>query len=218
MHFIRFTCGQSDTEHKGILENNTVQLVYGSFLQNYSVAEDIFSISDISILPPVLPKNIICVPFSGIQAYVKAPSSIAGTRSEITLPENTERVSCMPRVAYVVKNKDHNKDCGVTIFGATLMLDFISDGISAARRSFTTIGPYIDTDFRSERVVRFMKNGILEHAGAYFFTPDVFSSAEGIVFDAGDIIAAGVHPGVECRRGDAVSFSTGGLRLEARIV
>lgn len=171
MKYLRFRTGESD--RMGIVEDDGVKEITGSFYGGYEFTGSTFNINEIKILPPCNPRKIVAVglnyldhvkEFSNSELpknpvlFIKLPHTIIGDGDTIKIPEFATRVDYEAELAVVIKKycKDvEAEDAGQYILGATCLNDVTerdiqkSDGQWTRGKNFETfcpIGPYIVSD------------------------------------------------------------------------
>ena len=172
MRFVRFRTDKNE-ELKGIIDGACIRQIYGSYLQAFTVTGNTFSLDTAALLPPVVPQNIICVDKDG-SIFAKAPASLAGSGSALSY----SKLYCTPRVAYIVKNRDHSSLTGVSLFGMSMMLDF-----AYSYNGFTVLGPCVDTEYTDSFN---FNSSVLAHN---MDTEKLKELSANISFRPGDIIA-----------------------------
>ncbi|MDR2885085.1 MAG: DUF2437 domain-containing protein [Deferribacteraceae bacterium] len=177
----------SNVEMKGIIDGDRVVRIHGSIFGGYSVTSEIFPISEVIFLPPVLPQTIICI--GDGYSYMKSPSSLAGSGATVKLAEGMT-VNCVKRRAYVVKDHQGNA------LGAMDMLDIVyfpsyGDGLSSSR-GHTVLGRYIDDSIDDCGIIK-----------------DVLGQ---IALIPGDIVAVEMEL-LSCKAGDSLEYNTAVAKL-----
>ncbi|GAB7140143.1 hypothetical protein RsTz2092_00910 [Deferribacterales bacterium RsTz2092] len=197
MKFVRFRENNTNkVEMKGVLSDNTIKRVYGSFFQAYSVGAT-YRYNDVILLAPVLSRNIVCIDVDTGCVSAKLPSSVAANGA--TIQTYNSNLSCTPRVAFIVHSRNRSRLTGaITLFGFALMLD-----ISGNFDGYSVLSEYITDDI-----------SVLARLGA---AETIAKLADRITFNTGDIIAVKATACFECKQG-RVSFEYEGANVEALLV
>lgn len=203
MRYVRFRASGA-TEMKGILDGDTVTRIHGSFFQNHTVTDEIYSVADIIFLPPVLPRTIACFG-GGLKSYMKSPASLEAGGS-ITLPP-AGTLYCVPRLAFVL-----DKRTDLNVFGVMPMLDFITSpdygDAASSGAGYTMTGPVMyNTLSVYSYSLRFSVGGRAvdvrpDSAGI----ADALQDVSSVRIVTGDIAAYALSSAVQCGKDDEITF------------
>jgi 2-keto-4-pentenoate hydratase/2-oxohepta-3-ene-1,7-dioic acid hydratase in catechol pathway len=171
MKLARFA--HQDQTFLGVVGDESVEVVEGSFLEEYHPTGDHYPLSDVRFLPPASPTKIICVAhnYRGLIQeigeefpaepvfFLKPPSSLIGPIDPIVYPEGAERVIFEGELALVVKdrmkdvpeNEALNHVLGYTCFNDVTeraMIERNQIDLTPAKGfdTFGPIGPWLVTD------------------------------------------------------------------------
>lgn len=178
MKYIRFKINK--TEKRGILYGSDVIEFSGSIMDVFETSEienflnnsNIYSLSEINVLPPVEPSKIVCVGLNYRDharelnmeipeepvLFLKPPTSVIGHLDTIIYPQSSKQVDYEAELAVVISKKAHfvkleNADQfigGYTLLNDVTARDLQSKDIQWTRaKSFDTfcpLGPCIETE------------------------------------------------------------------------
>lgn len=133
MNIVKFLAG-SPAEMKGIVENNTVKRVHGSVLSQFTATEEVYPLSDITLIPPFLPRTTICADISGSYCIKSAASFSASD----FFCFYKEEIVCTPYICAILKDRAGN------IAATALMLSFAdkNNTLSSAVKGYTRINSF----------------------------------------------------------------------------
>ncbi len=190
MIFLRYTVG--DNPAYGIVDRHQVMPISGDPFSEYAEDGDPVPLSEIQILPPVLPSKIVAVGVnykahavemghaipSEPLLFMKPPSSVIGSLDSIIYPKMAFRVDHEAELAVIIKTKTRNVSeanaldhvLGYTCFNDVTARDLQKkDGQWTRAKGFDTfapIGPWIVTDFDpSDAPIECYLNGELKQRG-----------------------------------------------------
>jgi 2-keto-4-pentenoate hydratase/2-oxohepta-3-ene-1,7-dioic acid hydratase in catechol pathway len=170
MKFTRFTHGSA--VYTGVLTENTIQEIKGDIFGDWEYTGNTYSISDVKLLAPLEPNQIIGIGANYVSNledrprelpeipvfFFKPTSSVIGPEDEIIIPDGIENVKFESELAIVIgkeaKNIPESKVLDY-IFGYTVANDvtapqfFHQDGhwtIGKSFDTFTPLGPVIETE------------------------------------------------------------------------
>ncbi|MCK4759134.1 MAG: fumarylacetoacetate hydrolase family protein [Candidatus Aminicenantes bacterium] len=178
----------------GILKEENLHPVEGSIFRKFRVSEGKIPISEVILLPPVVPSKIVAVGANyknhvremGRQIpeepliFLKPPSSVVGPNDIIIYPKMSKRVDYEGELALVIKKKtcllkdgDDVEDCilGYTCFNDVTARDLqLKDGQFTRAKSFDTfasVGPCIATDVQPDslRLKTFLNGKLKQSSG-----------------------------------------------------
>ena len=176
----------------GMLEEDTLYEVKGSIFRKFNVKKAGIPISDVILLPPVMPSKIVAVganyknhamemgrsiPEEPL-IFLKPPSAVVGPNDIIIYPKMSKRVDYEGELALVIKKKARllEKDVDVKdyILGYTCFNDVTArdlqerDGQFTRAKSFDTfaaVGPCVATDIEPLRLrLKTFVNGKLKQS------------------------------------------------------
>jgi 2-keto-4-pentenoate hydratase/2-oxohepta-3-ene-1,7-dioic acid hydratase in catechol pathway len=149
----------------GLLKEEVLFPVKGSIFKNFRIDDSAIPISEVTVLPPVMPTKIVCVGRNyrehaeelGNQVppepllFLKPPSAIIGPNQPIIYPELSSRVDYEGELAVVIKKKLKNLKeddswqdyvLGYTCFNDVTARDLQSKDVQFTRaKSFDTFAP-----------------------------------------------------------------------------
>jgi 2-keto-4-pentenoate hydratase/2-oxohepta-3-ene-1,7-dioic acid hydratase in catechol pathway len=171
MKFTRFAQGSS--VYTGVMSENTIQEINGDiFGDNWEYTGQIFSITDVTLLAPIKPNQIIGIGANYVSKledrpselpkipvfFFKPISSVIGPEEDIIIPEGIEKVKFESELAIVIGKEAKNvpeSEVLDYVFGYTVGNDvtapqfFHQDGHWTIGKSFDTFtppGPVIETE------------------------------------------------------------------------
>ncbi|WP_026581203.1 fumarylacetoacetate hydrolase family protein [Bacillus sp. J33] len=170
MKFTRFEVNSA--VHTGVIENEIVKEIKGDIFSEWEFTGNLFSRSEVKLLAPIVPNQIIGIGANYVSAkedlpetlpeipvfFFKPVSSVIGPDENIIIPEGIEQVKFESELAIVIGKEAKNvseEDILDYVFGYTVGNDvtapqfFHSDGhwtIGKSFDTFTPIGPVIETD------------------------------------------------------------------------
>ena len=154
----------------GILDRDKIYEIKGSIYGNYEISSESISLSDIVIMPPVLPTKIIALGYNykdlvGQQdkyeepvIFLKPPSSVITHNDVIKIPFENKKVWIEVELSIIIKKTCKNvtvNNAKDYILGYTIGNDITVENIntrdhhlarSKAWDTFCPIGPYIVLD------------------------------------------------------------------------
>jgi 2-keto-4-pentenoate hydratase/2-oxohepta-3-ene-1,7-dioic acid hydratase in catechol pathway len=221
MRLVRFKQG----EHLayGVLEQNLIHEISGSVFGEFTKTGATYQLEAVKILTPCEPTKIFCVGLNYLSHikelglavpkkpanFMKPRSSVINPGENIVIPKVAERVDYEGEMAVVIK--DRIKDVapeealdhilGVTAFNDVTerILSYTPQLVtySKAFDTFTSFGPFIDTDVNPANLtLRTYRNGEKVQEGntseLLFSAAEIISFfSQGITLFPGDIIATG---------------------------
>ncbi len=116
MKLARFA--HQDDIQLGIVSGDGIEVIQGSFFEEYRPTGILYPLNDVRLLPPVTPTKIICVAhnYRGLIQeigeefpaepvfFLKPPSSLIGPGDSIVFPEGAERVIFEGELALIIKD------------------------------------------------------------------------------------------------------------------
>ncbi len=183
MKIARFT--HDGTVYSGAVEGEKIRVFQG-------VCEGrVFSLEDVSLLPPVVPQKIVCVGLNysdhaaemGLSApqepviFIKPASTLLGPGGTILYPSVSERVDYEAELAVVIGSPAHNVEARSArdyIMGFTCLNDVTARDLqkrdvqwtrSKSFDTFAPIGPWIETELDPDDLfVKAYLNGELKQS------------------------------------------------------
>lgn len=159
--------------YQGLIDEAEIQVIKGSFWDDYEVSAEKHSISEARFLPPVIPSKIVCVgqnylghieelgapvPKEPI-IFLKPPSCLIGHEQPIIYKRDAERIDYEGELAIIIKHKMKkvnepdtlNHVLGYSCFNDVTERNMVAKNpflLSLAKGfdSFGPFGPYIVTD------------------------------------------------------------------------
>ena len=177
MRFIRFQKGNDyDEELYGLVRDDIVYELTGSFLSNYEETGNSYDIESIRYLPPVKPTKIIGLGYNYKDLvgekenydepimFLKPPSSLVGHNDSIKIDTSMQKVWTEVEICIVIGKTASNVNLEIAekfIFGFTIGNDVTTSNIlsrdhhltrSKGWDSFCPIGPWIETDIKTDNL------------------------------------------------------------------
>lgn len=187
MKYLRFL--QNRNIRYGLLEKgNTIIEVVGDIFNNHKNTENVFSLSEITFLPPCVPTKIIAVGLNYFDhanevqmkisdeplIFMKPPSTLIAHNDNIIYPKMSKQLDYEAELAVIIKNRIKNiepEDVFENILGYTCFNDVTARDLQkkdeqwTRAKSFDTfapIGPFISTGLNPDNLqIKLYKNGQL---------------------------------------------------------
>ena len=187
MKYIRFL--KDEKIKYGLLEkDNIVREIIGDIFNNYKTTEKVYSLSEISFLPPCIPSKIIAVGLNYFDhanelqmkipdeplIFMKPPSALIAHNDNIIYPKMSNQLDYEAELAVIIKNRIKDiepEDVLVNILGYTCFNDVTARDLQkkdeqwTRAKSFDTfapVGPFISTELNPDNLeIRLYKNGQL---------------------------------------------------------
>lgn len=187
MKYLRFL--QNGNIRYGLLEKgNTIREVGGDIFNNHKNTENVFSLSEITFLPPCVPTKIIAVGLNYFDhanevqmkisdeplIFMKPPSTLIAHNDNIIYPKMSKQLDYEAELAVIIKNRIKNiepEDVFENILGYTCFNDVTARDLQkkdeqwTRAKSFDTfapIGPFISTGLNPDNLqIKLYKNGQL---------------------------------------------------------
>jgi len=187
MKYLRFL--QNGNIRYGLLEKgNTIREVVGDIFNNHKNTENVFSLSEITFLPPCVPTKIIAVGLNYFDhanefqmkisdeplIFMKPPSTLIAHNDNIIYPKMSKQLDYEAELAVIIKNRIKNiepEDVFENILGYTCFNDVTARDLQkkdeqwTRAKSFDTfapIGPFISTGLNPDNLqIKLYKNGQL---------------------------------------------------------
>lgn len=187
MKYLRFL--QNGNIRYGLIEkDNIIREVVGDIFNNYKNTENVYSLSEITFLPPCIPTKIIAVGLNYFDhanefqmkipdeplIFMKPPSALIAHNDNIIYPKMSKQLDFEAELAVIIKNKVKDiepEDVSKNILGYTCFNDVTARDLQkkdeqwTRAKSFDTfapIGPFISTDLNPDNLqIKLYKNGQL---------------------------------------------------------
>jgi len=187
MKYLRFL--QNGNAKYGLLEKDNVIIeMVGDIFNNPKNTENVYSLSEITFLPPCIPTKIIAVGLNYFDhadevqmkipeeplIFMKPPSALIAHDSNIIYPKMSKQLDYEAELAVIIKNKVKDiepEDVFKNILGYTCFNDVTARDLQkkdeqwTRAKSFDTfapIGPFISTDLNPDNLqIKLYKNGQL---------------------------------------------------------
>lgn len=187
MKYIRFL--KDEKIKYGLLgKDNMIREIIGDIFNNYKTTEKVYSLSEISFLPPCIPSKIIAVGLNYFEhanelqmkipdeplIFMKPPSALIAHNDNIIYPKMTKQLDYEAELAVIIKNRIKDiepEDVLVNILGYTCFNDVTARDLQkkdeewTRAKSFDTfapVGPFISTELNPDNLeIRLYKNGQL---------------------------------------------------------
>lgn len=191
MKLCRFASGKE--EKKGVLDNGKIKEVIGSFFTGFTITTNEYELSQVKLLPPVLPSKVVCVGRNYAEhakelgnevpeeplIFLKPSTAVIGHEDNILYPNQSKEVHFEAELGVVISKKckavtpEQAKDY---ILGFTCVNDVTARDIQKKENKFTRaksfdtfcpIGPVIQTELDPLNVkVMSRLNGEIKQNGA----------------------------------------------------
>ena len=171
MKFARFKVEGSEV-YQGVLTEDTMKVIEGDLFGDWAYTGEIFSVSEVTLLAPVEPNQIIGIGANYVSKkadlpselpeipvfFFKSTSSVIGPEADIVIPEGIDQVKFESELAIVIGKEAKNvpeSEVLDYVFGYTVGNDvtapqfFHQDGhwtIGKSFDTFTPLGPVIETE------------------------------------------------------------------------
>ena len=173
----------------GIIEGDTVRTVYGSLDTFWQLTDEVFPLSQVKLLAPCVPKQIICVGLNYKEhakeinmevppepiLFTKAAHTVIGPDAAIIYPSQTNLLFYEAELGIVIKKKmkdvspeeAHNYILGYTCANDVTARDLqLREGQWLRSKSFDTfcpLGPWLETQLNPEDLaIKLFLNGELK--------------------------------------------------------
>jgi 2-keto-4-pentenoate hydratase/2-oxohepta-3-ene-1,7-dioic acid hydratase in catechol pathway len=190
MKFARFE--HKGTVSLGVVKEEKIILLHGSLFDTYEETGMQYALSDVKLLPPVVPTKIVCIGMNyrehieeiGAEVpekphiFLKPPSSLIGHEDAIIFPRGAERVDYEGELALVIKDemKDVPEDEALNhILGCSCFNDVTERAIVMKNTrdlilakgfdTFSACGPYLVTnlDPNNLEVKTYLNGKLMQH-------------------------------------------------------
>jgi 2-keto-4-pentenoate hydratase/2-oxohepta-3-ene-1,7-dioic acid hydratase in catechol pathway len=185
---------------QGVISGETVREISGDMLARWSVTNRSWPLTDVKLLPPVLPSKIVCLGRNYVEhaaefnnptpkqplIFLKPPSSLLAPEDPIVLPPAVGRVDFEGELAVIISKECSQLRDGDDILpyiaGYTCLNDVSARDYQALDKQWTRaksfdtfcpLGPVLETDFDvATGTVETLLNGVRKQYSA--FTAMVF--------------------------------------------
>jgi 2-keto-4-pentenoate hydratase/2-oxohepta-3-ene-1,7-dioic acid hydratase in catechol pathway len=190
MKFARFE--YKGTVLLGMVKGEEITALDGSLFEGYEETKTHYRLSDIKLLPPVLPTKIVCIGrnYRGHieemgaevpeepEIFLKPPSSLIGHGDAIIYPRNAERVDYEGELAVVIRDKmkDVPEDKALEyVLGCSCFNDVTERAlvkkdpslliVAKGFDTFSAFGPYVVTDLDPDNleVKTYLNGKLMQH-------------------------------------------------------
>jgi 2-keto-4-pentenoate hydratase/2-oxohepta-3-ene-1,7-dioic acid hydratase in catechol pathway len=159
---------------QGVISGETVREVSGEILGKWTVTNRSWPLTDVKLLPPVVPSKIVCLgrnyrdhaaefnnplPKEPL-IFLKPPSSLLAPEDPIILPPNVQRVDCEGELAVIISREcsqlGDGDDVRPYIAGYTCLNDISARDYQSLDKQWTRakgfdtfcpLGPVLETEF-----------------------------------------------------------------------
>lgn len=237
MKFIRYKVDK--TEYRGILDGDKIKRINGTIFHDYSLTTDVVMLSDVTILPPVLPSKIIGFRknYNGKREdispkiFLKPPTTVIAANDNIIIPAGVDNVRIEGEMAVVIGKKCKNISENHVlhhILGYTIANDITASQYSPDLNvtigkfydSFTPLGPFINTelDISNLEITTYKNNEICQHGFTSSMVYDVVFQVSYLshimTLNPGDVILTGTPAdAVNVENGDVVTINIENLGI-----
>lgn len=233
MHQVRFR-DPAGSVREGVLVDGAIE--FGD--QSYDPAE-------ITFLPPADPTKIVCVGLNYIEhadetdsdvpdrplLFMKGQNAVSSHDTEITLPQNKERIDFEGELGVVIDKQCRNvsaKDAEEVIRGYTCVNDLSNRDDQREEQNWirgkafdnaAPLGPVLATpdEVPEDATIKTQRNGEVQQESTidtlYFSVPDLIEEITDLItLEPGDVIATGTPDGVgPISNGDTVEIEIEGV-------
>jgi 2-keto-4-pentenoate hydratase/2-oxohepta-3-ene-1,7-dioic acid hydratase in catechol pathway len=190
MKFARF--GYQGKTYTGTVDGEMVRVIEGSLFERYEETGTHYPMSDVKLLPPVVPTKVVCVGQNYLEhieelgvpvpeepvVFLKPPSCLIGSGDNIVYPRSAQRVDYEGELAVVIK--DTMKDVaessamdyvlGYSCFNdvterALVSKDVVLLALAKGFDTFGPFGPYLVTDLdpNNLEVQTYLNAKVMQH-------------------------------------------------------
>ncbi|MCX8083797.1 MAG: fumarylacetoacetate hydrolase family protein [Calditerrivibrio sp.] len=190
MKLCRFLSGKE--EKKGLVQNDVIKEIIGSFFTGYTITDKEYKISEVNLLPPILPSKVVCVGRNYAEhakelgnevpeeplIFLKPSTAIIGPEETIVYPNSSKEVHFEAELGVVIGKKCKAvtpEQAKEYILGYTCVNDVTARDIQKKENKFTRaksfdtfcpIGPVIETELDPSNLrVSSRLNGVLKQNG-----------------------------------------------------
>src|SRR6266853_3294612 len=176
---------------QGVISGETVREISGDLLARWSVTNRSWPLTDVKLLPPVLPSKIVCLGRNYVEhaaefnnptpkqplIFLKPPSSLLAPEDPIVLPPAVGRVDYEGELAVIISKEcsqlQDGDDIRPFIAGYTCLNDVSARDYQALDKQWTRaksfdtfcpLGPFLETEFDvSHGTIETLLNGVTTH-------------------------------------------------------
>jgi len=178
---------------QGVISGETVREISGDIFTRWSVTNRSWPLTDVKLLPPVMPSKIVCLGRNYVEhaaefnnptpkeplIFLKPPSSLLAPDDPIVLPPGVQRIDFEGELAVIISKEcsqlRDGDDVRPYIAGYTCLNDVSARDLQKSDVQFTRakgfdtfcpIGPHIETNLNPSNVlVETRVNGVLRQSG-----------------------------------------------------
>jgi 2-keto-4-pentenoate hydratase/2-oxohepta-3-ene-1,7-dioic acid hydratase in catechol pathway len=190
MKYVRFQRG--DQIEYGVVNGDEACVIRGSIFGDHDVTDIRYKISEVKILPPVVPSKIICIGINYLEHikeigeevpkipryFLKPPSALIGHGDPIVFPKNAERVDYEGEMAVIIGRKMKEVSEGKAIeyvLGYSCFNDVTERAIlfrngkdltlAKGFDTFAALGPFIATgiDPNHQEIKTYLNGKVVQH-------------------------------------------------------
>ncbi len=189
MKCVRFEDLRTGKQCIGFIDGEKIRRVQGTLETFWQITDDVYDPSEVKLLAPCVPKQIICASFSFLKhaeevdidlsrepgIFAKAAHTVIGTGENIVKPEIVHELAYGAELAVVIKKRMKNvepEDVHKYILGYTCANDVTATDLqrkemqwlrSKSFDTFCPLGPWLETDLdTSDLRIRAWLNGELK--------------------------------------------------------
>lgn len=172
MRAVRFEDLRTGHKRIGFIDGDVIRCVQGSLETFWQITDETFAMTDVQLLAPCVPKQIICVSFNykkhaaafGAEIpqepsiFAKAAHTVIGTNADIIWPRQVEELAFGVELGIVIKKKMKNVPASKVpkyILGYTCANDITARDLQRKERqwlrcksfdTFCPLGPWLETE------------------------------------------------------------------------
>lgn len=171
MKCVRFEDKNTGNKRIGFIDGNVIRCVYGSLETYWQITDETFTMEQVQLLAPCVPKQIICVSFNyqkhadecGVSVpqepsiFAKASHTVIGTNDNIIWPKQVKELAYGAELGIVIKKRMKNvepQDVHKYILGYTCANDVTASDLQRNDQqwfrcksfdTFCPLGPWLET-------------------------------------------------------------------------
>lgn len=172
MRCVRFEDKRTGNKRIGFIDGKVIRCVYGSLETYWQITDETFTMDEVHLLAPCVPKQIICVSFNyqkhadefGVAVpqepsiFAKASHTVIGTGANIIWPKQVTELAYGAELGIVIKKRMKNvepQDVHKYILGYTCANDVTASDLqrkdkqwfrSKSFDTFCPLGPWLETE------------------------------------------------------------------------
>lgn len=189
MKCVRFLDKRTGNKRLGFIDGNKIRCVQGSLETFWQITDETFTLDEVQLLAPCVPKQIICVSFNykkhaeefGVSVpqepsiFAKAAHTVIGTGENIVWPTQVKDIAYGAELGIVIKKKMKNvppEKVHKYILGYTCANDVTARDLQQKERqwlrcksfdTFCPLGPWLETELDpSDLAIQLWVNGELK--------------------------------------------------------